>query len=209
MTLIDAFLQGFDVGREAGYLSLQVRLEVGSLGRFEFVCLELGLAPVGLLNLLGLLFFEHGDHVVDGLDDLRKGVQFDSGGENGELRVLRLPGNFSKGFCGFGPLLVDRGASRLQEAAVGGRHGVPRLVALQNFDRLRDGRHLVLPRSLSLLVVFVCIGTSGLQVCQELLVLSQGGLFLCVILLGLRESVDGVCQLILFLLGHLLAVVDL
>mmetsp|Transcript_20628 Transcript_20628/g.71361 ORF Transcript_20628/g.71361 Transcript_20628/m.71361 type:complete len:410 (+) Transcript_20628:422-1651(+) len=209
----DAVLQRLDVRDQRRDLRLQVRLVVRGLRGGHLVALQLGLTPVGLLDLVLLLNLEHRGHVVDGLDDPRERVELDGGGEDGELRSIDPPGHAAQGAGGSAALhalelVVDGAGSGLQEV-VGARHGVAGTVLLQDLDGLGHGLELGQARILALLEILVRLGASPLQVRHELLVLGKGSLLLTEVLLGLGQGVHGVGELVLLLLRHLLAVFDL
>mmetsp|Transcript_101464 Transcript_101464/g.284493 ORF Transcript_101464/g.284493 Transcript_101464/m.284493 type:complete len:580 (+) Transcript_101464:425-2164(+) len=206
---LNAVLEGLDRRLELADVGLERLPLVRGLCRRHLVLVQLVLAEVVLLHLVLLLLLQHGDHVVDGLLDLREAVQLHAGRQDGQLRVLRLPRLCAQGLGHLPAHRTLAARGHLDEAAVGAAHCVAGLIRLQDLDRLGHGLHLAQAAVLPLVEVLAAIRAHRLQVPQELRILPEHLLLLLQVLLGLRQVVVRLRLLVLLLLGHLVPVLQL
>mmetsp|Transcript_15850 Transcript_15850/g.42765 ORF Transcript_15850/g.42765 Transcript_15850/m.42765 type:complete len:521 (+) Transcript_15850:890-2452(+) len=200
----DALFQGLDFGLELSDFGLEVGLEVLLLCSRHLVLVNLGLAPIVFLDLVGLLCPEHGYHVVNRLLYLGERVQLNRRRQDRQLRTVRSPSDLAQCLRGLFAAVALVARVNLNEPLESAAHGVAGLVPLENFDRLSHSLHLSQPGVLALVEVRASLCASLLQIFQILLVLSEDLVLLTDVLLCLRQVVVRDGKLILLLLRHLL-----
>jgi hypothetical protein len=108
---------------------------------------------------------------------------------------------------GFATMLV--GAPTCLHEAEGGVHGVLGFICVQNLNGLRDRLDFCQAGLLALCEIRISFCARLLQVSQELLIFSESSLSLSKVFLGLSQVHIGLGKLVLLVLGHLLACLDL